>query len=64
MTDLIETKEAEVLDDVDGRYTSGCDDFPGHLQTNLDNLQRVGEDHLTAPSLSTKAPGEAQVRLK
>ena len=48
---LVESKKAEVFDD-----GAGSDAFPGyyltrHLETNLDNLQRVGKHNLTPSSL-------------
>lgn len=48
---LVESKEAEVPDDGEGADPRPRGDLSRHLQTDLYNLQRVGEDHLGATSL-------------
>ena len=48
---LVKSKEAEVSDDGQGADPRPRGDLSCHLQTDLYNLQRVGEDHLGAASL-------------
>lgn len=48
---LVEPKAAEVPDDGQGTDPRPRCDLSCHLQTDLYNLQRVGEDHLGATSL-------------
>ena len=48
---LVEAKDAEVSYNGDGAQTPSGRDLAGHLKTDLDNLQRVCEQHLTSSGL-------------
>lgn len=48
---LVKSKEAEFPDDGQGADPRPCGDLSCHLQTDLYNLHRVGEDDLGATSL-------------
>ena len=49
---LVEAEKSELLDDRPGRDGPGGGDFSGDLESNLDNLQRVGEHHLGGAGLA------------
>ena len=51
-THLVEAEKTELLDDRPGRDGPGGGDFSGDLESNLDNLQRVGEHHLGGAGLA------------
>ena len=49
---LVEAEKSELLDDRPGRDGPGGGDFSGDLESNLDNLQRIGEHHLGGAGLA------------
>lgn len=51
---LIKPEETEVTDHIDRADSRSSCDLSCHLQSDLDNLQRVGEDDLRASSLVRK----------
>ena len=51
MTYLVEAKEAQVSHNIQGTDPGACGDLSGHLQTDLNDLQRIGENHLGTSSL-------------
>jgi len=53
---LVESKNAEVSHDSDSAQTTRRCNFARNLQSNLHNLQRVREQHLTCSSLQTSHP--------
>lgn len=48
---LVEAEEAQVTDHAERADSRSSGDLARHLQANLHDLQRVGEDHLRASSL-------------
>lgn len=50
-TYLVDPEEAQVPDDGQRADSGPRGDLSSHLQTDLDNFQRVGENHLGAPCL-------------
>jgi len=55
---LVEAEEAKLADHVDCADPRPGGDLACHLQANLHNLQRVGEDHLRAAGLEEWGQGE------
>lgn len=51
LTYLVEAKEAQVPHNSQGTDPWASSDLSSHLQTDLNNLQRIGENHLGASSL-------------
>lgn len=51
LTHLVEAKEAQVSDHVEGADPGAGGDLSSHLQADLDDLQRVGENHLGSSGL-------------
>lgn len=49
--DLVKSDEAEALHDGQGADSGPGGDLSCHLQTDLHDLQRVGEDHLGTAGL-------------
>lgn len=50
-TYLVEAEEAQVSDHVEGADPGAGGDLSSHLQADLDDLQRVGENHLGSSGL-------------
>lgn len=50
-THLVEAEEAQVPDHVEGADPGARGDLSSHLQADLDDLQRVGENHLGSSGL-------------
>lgn len=48
---LVQAQDAKVLHHHEGRGLLGGGNLSSHLQTDLDNLQGVGEDNLRATRL-------------
>jgi hypothetical protein len=59
-THFVEAKEAQVPDHGQGTDPAGRGDLSGHLETDLDYLQRVGEDHLGSSSLQNTTQVESE----
>lgn len=51
LTHLVEAKEAQLSHNVQGADPRACGDLSSHLQANLYNLQRIGENHLGSSGL-------------
>ncbi len=51
LTYLVEAKEAQVSHNVQGTDPGARGDLSSHLQTDLNDLQRVGENHLGSSGL-------------
>lgn len=51
LTHLVQAEEAEVSYNVQGADPGARGDLSSHLQSDLNNLQRVGENHLGCSSL-------------
>lgn len=58
LTYLVEAKEAQVSHNSQGADPGPCSDLSSHLQTDLNDLQRIGENHLRTSSL----PDETEER--
>ena len=54
-TYFVESQEAELPDDGEGRDSGPGGDLTGNLQPDFDDLQRVREHHLRRTCLSRKA---------
>lgn len=50
-TYLVEAKEAQLPHNIQGTDPGPCGDLSGHLQTDFNDLQRIGENHLGSSSL-------------
>lgn len=57
LTYLVEAKEAQVSHNIQGTDPGPCGDLSSHLQTDFNDLQRIGENHLGTSSLQD-AEGE------
>lgn len=51
LTHLVQAEEAEVPHNVQGADPGARGDLSSHLQSDLNNLQRIGENHLGSSSL-------------
>lgn len=61
---LVQAEEAQVTDYRDGGHLLGRGNLASHLQSNLDNLQRVGEHHLRGTSLKGEQLSANRSRFK
>lgn len=50
-TYLVEAKEAQLSHYIQGTDPGPCGDLSSHLQTDFNDLQRIGENHLGSASL-------------
>lgn len=50
-TYLVEAKEAQLPHHIQGTDPGPCGDLSSHLQTDFNDLQRIGENHLGSSSL-------------
>ena len=60
---FVQSEESQFLDDGNSTEFGGICDLTGHLQSNFDNFQRIGEHHLNGNTVLISHVSAATLKI-